>query len=188
MMKTNRTFLALAAVGALVVGCGPYDEDTPMVDNDRDIRSPNTVQNEPVVQNEPIVNPPPPPAPGTVGGALGDVRSETRDAADALRDYGYAQRIEFVDGMRQDMAEVRRELDAYATDVERAGENARAEAREKLRDLNQKAQDLERRLGQLGNASEQQWEETKDSFRDAYEDFRESLRESREWLSDKIEP
>lgn len=126
--------------------------------------------------------------PTNIQAAADTAKAETKEAANAIKDYAYAQRAEFVKEMQSESAAMNSELDRLAEKVESAKEPAKAEAQAKLKALREKADQLNKQLDEAKDATESTWDNIKSSSKKSYEELKESFQESRQWLSEKIAP
>ena len=115
-------------------------------------------------------------------------KAETKAAAQALRDYAYAQKTEFVDKMKQELVDIQAELDGLTAKIERSSGAAKAEAKKKLEVVREKLTQAKQRLDRAESATESDWDDIKRGFRASYGDLKVSFNETRQWLSDKIAP
>ena len=63
------------------------------------------------------------------------MKKETKEAAQEMKDYAYAQKAEFVAKMQGQLDEINRDLDQLAAKIEKASDAAKAEAKPKLQAL-----------------------------------------------------
>lgn len=113
---------------------------------------------------------------------------ETKAAAQELKDYTFAQKTEFTDKMRVQLAEINLELDQLAAKIEKSSDAAKAEARPKLQALREKADQLKKQLDEAGNATESTWETVKATSKKGYAELKEGFTQARQWMSEKIAP
>jgi hypothetical protein len=97
------------------------------------------------------------------------VKTETKEAVQAMQDYTYAQKTEFVAETQKELAELRTELDR----LDAVRENW---ARTK------------QQLDLAESATEATWNDVKRGLMKSRDELMESFEKSRQWLSDKIEP
>ena len=116
------------------------------------------------------------------------VKTETKEAAQDMKDYTYAQKTEFVDKMQAEMAEINRDLDQLAGKIEKASDAAKAEAKPKLQALRDQADKLNQQLGKAKSATESTWDDVKAGTRKAYSELKDGFQQARQWVSDKIAP
>ena len=116
------------------------------------------------------------------------VKAETKEAAQNMKDYTYAQKTEFVEKMQSQLAEIDQDLDLLAAKIEKSGDAAKAEAKPKLQALREKAARLGRQLDEVKNATESTWESVKTGSKKAYNDLKDGFIQARQWVSDKIAP
>lgn len=113
--------------------------------------------------------------------------STMASAAD-LKDYAYAQKSAYAGKMREQAAELAREVAALTAKVERANDAAKAEARPKLEELRGQLDRLNRQLDDAGAATESTWETVKAGSRKAFDELAEGITQARQWASEKIDP
>jgi ElaB/YqjD/DUF883 family membrane-anchored ribosome-binding protein len=116
------------------------------------------------------------------------VKAETKDAAEDLKDYTYAQKSTFVEKMQVQLANINRDLDELAAKIEKSSDTTKAEAKPKLQALRDKAGTLNQQLDKAKNATESTWEDVKAGSRKIYAELKDGFAQSRQWVSDKIAP
>jgi methyl-accepting chemotaxis protein len=116
------------------------------------------------------------------------VKTETKDAAQDMKDYTFAQKAEFTQKMQSQLAEINRELDQLAAKIEKSSDAVKAEAKPKLQALRDQTAHLNTQLDEVKNATESTWDNVKSGTRKAYAALKEGFQQSRQWVSDKIAP
>jgi hypothetical protein len=116
------------------------------------------------------------------------VKTETQEAAHAMKDYAYAQKDEFVAKMQGLMEELNRDLDQLAAKIEKSSDAAKAEAKPKLQALRDQAAKLNQQLDKAKNATESTWGDVKAGFKKGYGELKDGFQAARQWVSDKIAP
>ena len=124
----------------------------------------------------------------TTGEQLEKVKQETKEAAQDMKDYTFAQKTEFCEKMRGQMATINRDLDQLMARVEKSTDAAKAEAQPKLKKLREQAAKLNQQLEQTQNATESTGGDAKATFKKGYSDLKDGFQEARQWLSDKLAP
>jgi hypothetical protein len=119
---------------------------------------------------------------------LEKAKMETKEAVQAMKDYNYAQKAEFVDKMKKDLAETQHEFDRLSAKIDRANAATKADAKIKLNALREKWAQAKDRLEKAENATESTWNDVKADLRKAYGELKEASDSTRQWVSDKIEP
>ena len=119
---------------------------------------------------------------------LKNAKTETNEAAQALKDYANAEKNEFVDNMKKGLVEIQVEIDRMSTEIDRSGSAAKADAEAKLDAMREKWAKAKKQLDQIEIATESNWNENVDGFNQSYSDLTVSFNTTRQWLSDKIEP
>jgi Skp family chaperone for outer membrane proteins len=126
--------------------------------------------------------------PVNVQAAQDKAKKETKEAEQAIKDYAYAQRAEFVEKMQSESAEINRELERLSAKIEGATDAAKTEAKPKLQALREKAAQLNKQLDEAKNATESTWDSIKSASKKSFEELKDSFQQSRQWLSEKIAP
>jgi cytochrome c556 len=116
------------------------------------------------------------------------VQAETKDAAQDMKDYTYAQKTEFVEKMQTQLAALNKDLDQLSAKVEKSSDTAKAEAKPKLQALRDQADKLNQQLDKAKSATESTWDDVKTGSKKAYNELKDSFQQARQWVSDKIAP
>ena len=124
----------------------------------------------------------------TTSQQLDKVQADTKQAAQDMKDYTYAQKTEFVEKMQAQLAALNADLDQLSAKVEKSSDAVKAEAKPKLQTLRDQMAQLIKQLDEARNATESTWDSVKGSFKKAYEASKEGFQEARQWVSDKIAP
>ncbi|MBC8094589.1 MAG: hypothetical protein H7Y43_02140 [Akkermansiaceae bacterium] len=119
---------------------------------------------------------------------LDKIGTETKAAAQDLKDYTYAQKSEFVKQMETQLATLDQDLEKLSAKIESSSDAAKAEAKPRLAALREQTAQLNKQFDEVRNATESTWDSVKSGFRKAYESSREGFQEARQWTSDKIAP
>jgi cytochrome c556 len=114
--------------------------------------------------------------------------AETKQAAQEMKDYTYAQKSAFVETMQTQLSALHRDLDELAVKVEGSSDAVKAEAQPRLKALREQADRLNKQLEEVKNATESTWDGVKKGFRTAYESSKDGLNQARQWVSDKVAP
>jgi cytochrome c556 len=124
----------------------------------------------------------------TTGQQLDKLQAETKQAAQDMKDYTYAQKAEFVETMRGQLAAINRDLDTLSAKVEKSSDAAKAEAKPKLQALRDQAAKLNQQLDDAKSATESAWDDVKAGTKKTYEGLKSGFQEARQWVSDKVAP
>ena len=116
------------------------------------------------------------------------VKTETKAAAQDMKDYTFAQKAEFVKQMQGQLDTLNQDLDQLAAKIESSSDAVKADAKPKLQALRDQAAQLNKRLDEARNATESTWDSVKDGFKKAYESTKDGFQQARQWASDKIAP
>jgi cytochrome c556 len=124
----------------------------------------------------------------TTSQQIDKVQAETKQAAQDMKDFTYAQKAEFVEAMQAQLAALNRDLDQLAAKIEKASDTVKAEAQPKLQLLRDQMAQLNKQLDEARNATESTWDSVKNGFKKAYESSKDGFQQARQWVSDKIAP
>jgi len=124
----------------------------------------------------------------TAAAKLDKAKTETKEAAQGVQDYTYAQKAEFAHKMKEELVRIQKELDRLSAKVDRSSGAAKADAKAKLKVVRKKWAQAKKRLDQAESATESTWDDVKDGFRKSYGELKDSFEKARQWLSDKIAP
>lgn len=116
------------------------------------------------------------------------VQDKTKEAAQDMKDYTFAQKAEFTEKMQSQLAEIHKDLDRLAAKIEKSSDAAKAQAQPKLQALREKADQLGKQLGEAKNATESTWDSVKATSKKAYNELKDGFNEARQWVSEKIAP
>jgi DNA repair exonuclease SbcCD ATPase subunit len=116
------------------------------------------------------------------------VKTETKQAAQEMKDYTFAQKAEFVEKMQGQLAELNKDLDQLSAKIDSSSDTVKAEAKPKLQALRDQAAQLNKQLDEARNATESTWDSVKNGFKKAYEATKDGINQARQWVSDKIAP
>src|SRR5208283_3073252 len=116
----------------------------------------------------------------TTSQQLDQVQTETKQAAEHIKDYTYAQKTQFVETMQVQVADLNRDMDKLAAKVENSGDAVKAEAKPKLQALRDQNVKLNQQLDDVKNASESTWDSVKNGFKKAYESSKDGFNQARQ--------
>jgi hypothetical protein len=116
------------------------------------------------------------------------VQTETKQAAEDMKDYTFAQKAEFVKAMQDQLATLDQDLDKLSAKIDISSDAIKAEAKPKLKALRDQSVQLHQQLADAQNATESTWDSVKAGSKKAYDSLAKSFTEARQWLSDKIAP
>jgi Arc/MetJ family transcription regulator len=124
----------------------------------------------------------------TAAAHLDKAKAETKQAAQAMRDYAYAEKAEFVDKMKKDLVGMQEELDRLGAKVDKASGAAKADAKVKLGTVRENWTQAKKQLDRAETATASDWDDVKNGFKQSYSNLKDSVEKTRQWLSDKIAP
>jgi len=124
----------------------------------------------------------------TTAQQLDKVQAETKQAAQDMKDYTFAQKAEFTANMQSQLAAINKDLDQLAAKIEKSSAAAKAEAKPKLQALRDQAAKLNAQLDEAKNATESTWDSVKAGFKQGYSELKDGFNQARQWVSEKIAP
>jgi paraquat-inducible protein B len=125
----------------------------------------------------------------TTSQQIENVKTETKQAAQDMKDYTFAQKAEFVKQMQVQLDNLNnKDLDQLAAKIDSSSDAVKAEAKPKLQALRDQAAQLNKQLEDVRNATESTWDSVKSGFQKAYEATKDGFNQARQWVSDKIAP
>ena len=116
------------------------------------------------------------------------VQTETKQAAQDMKDYTFAEKAEFVKTMQDQLTALNQDLDKLSAKIDSSSDAVKAEAKPKLQALRDQAAQLNKQLDDARNATESTWDSVKAGFTKAYEATKDGFNQARQWVSDKIAP
>lgn len=115
-------------------------------------------------------------------------QDKTTEVAHDMKDYTFAQKAEFSENMRIELAAISKELDQLQSKIDKSSDAVKAEAKPKLQALRDQAAQLNKQLDAVNGATESTWESVKSATRKGYESLKEGFQQSRQWVSEKVAP
>ena len=116
------------------------------------------------------------------------VKTETKQAAQDMKDYTFAQKAEFVAAMQVQLDALNKDIDQLSAKIDSSSDAVKAEAKPKLQALRDQAAQLNKQLDDAKNATESTWDSVKSGFQKAYDATKDGFNQARQWVSDKIAP
>jgi chromosome segregation ATPase len=116
------------------------------------------------------------------------IKTETKAAAQDMKDYTYAQKAEFVKAMQAQVSSLNQDLDKLAAKIDRSSEAIKAEAKPKLQALRDQVAKLNQQVAEIPNATESSWDSVKAGSKKTWASLADSFADARQWVSDKIAP
>ena len=124
----------------------------------------------------------------TTSQQIENVKTETKQAAQDMKDFTFAQKAEFVKTMQGQLDALNKDLDELSAKIDSSSDAVKAEAKPKLQALRDQAAQLNKQLDEARNATESTWDSGKTGFQTAYEATKDGFNQARQWVSDKIAP
>ena len=116
------------------------------------------------------------------------LKTETKDAAQDMKDYTFAQKTEFVANMQVQIDAINKDMDELETKIAKSSDAVKAEAKPKLQALREQTAALNKQLDAAKDATESTWDSVKGGFKKAYQSTKDGFNSARHWVSDKIAP
>lgn len=116
------------------------------------------------------------------------VKTETKQAAQDMKTYTFAEKAEFVKTMQGQLTTLNQDLDKLSAKIDSSSDAIKTEAKPKLQALREQAAQLNQQLADASNATESTWDSVKAGSQKAYDAMVKSFTEARQWVSDKIAP
>ena len=108
-----------------------------------------------------------------------EVRKEMAEAGEAIRNYSADRKDYAVNAAKEVLAKIDKRIDRIEGRIDKAAaemsQSARARARETLRQLRRKRQEVAEWFGALKHGSTEAWSEIKNGFADAYGDLQDAV-------------
>jgi len=124
----------------------------------------------------------------TTSQQIENVKTETKQAAQDMKDFTFAQKAEFVKTMQGQLDALNKDLDELSAKIDSSSDAVKAEAKPKLQALRDQAAQLNKQLDDARNATDSTWDSVKTGFSKAYESTKDGFNQARQWVSDKIAP
>jgi hypothetical protein len=124
----------------------------------------------------------------TTSQQIDKVQTETKEAAQDMKDYTYAQKDEFVKTMQSQLTVLNQDLDNLSAKIDGSSDAVKADAKPKLQALRDQAAKLNQQLAEVQNATESTWDGVKADSKKAYVALANGVTEARQWVSEKIAP
>jgi hypothetical protein len=100
--------------------------------------------------------------------------------------YTYDKKDAFVTDAQADLAVMDQKIKDMSDKVASSSDSVKADAQAKLQDLQTQRAALDKKLDDVKNSSEADWDSTKTAFINAYSDTKTSLKQDWQWLKDKM--
>jgi hypothetical protein len=125
------------------------------------------------------------PAPSTT---TPDVPATSTTSAQDTSTYAYAQKVEFETNMKTKLDKLNADIAELAAKIDKANDQAKADAKPKLQALRDQAAKLGDMLGKAQVATAASWDAVKADFKVGFADLEDGVTDARKWLSEKIAP
>jgi chromosome segregation ATPase len=124
----------------------------------------------------------------TASQQLDNAKAETKQAAQDMKDYTFAEKDEFVKQMQRQLTALDQDLNQLTAKIESSSDTVKADAKPKLQALRDQEAQLNKQLADASNATESTWDSVKSGAKKSYDALKDGFNQSRQWVSDKIAP
>jgi chromosome segregation ATPase len=124
----------------------------------------------------------------STAGQLDKIKTETKADAQAMKDYTFAQKADFVAQMQGQVDALNKDLDQLSAKIDKSSDAVKADAKPKLQALRDQAAQMNKQLDEARNATESTWGSVKASSQKAWDGLKDDFQKARQWASDKIAP
>jgi len=124
----------------------------------------------------------------TTAQQLDTVKTETKQAAQDMKNYTFAQKDEFVKAMQGQLTALNQDLDKLSAKIDSSSDAVKAEAKPKLQTIRDQTAHLNKQLDDAKNATDSTWDSAKAGVQKAYDSTKDGFNQARQWVSDNIAP
>jgi chromosome segregation ATPase len=124
----------------------------------------------------------------TASQQIDKVQTETKQVAQDMKNYSFAQQAEFVKAMQDQLAVLNRDLATLSTKIDSSSDAVKTEAKPKFQALRDQIAQLKQQLADASNATESTWDSVKAGSQKSFDALAKRFAEARQWVSDKIAP
>ncbi len=111
---------------------------------------------------------------------------DLKDTMQPVADYTYDKKDEFVAAASADLAALDQRIKELSDKAASASDSVKNEAQTKLQNLREKRAEAGKKLDEVKNAGQADWNELKTGFQTSYDDVKNSLKQTWQWLTDKM--
>jgi uncharacterized protein YceH (UPF0502 family) len=122
----------------------------------------------------------------TVAKQVDKAQVATREAADQVNEYTFAQKSEYVAQMKVQIAELNKSLDELSMKIAGSTDAVKAEAEPKVAALREQATKLNKQLASVTSATPTTWDVIKADSEKAYGSLKDGFSQARDWVAEKI--
>jgi hypothetical protein len=113
--------------------------------------------------------------PGTAAAQRDKAMTATKEAAQSVQDYAYAQKGEFIDAAKRGLSDIRAEMERLRAVVDHSTGAARADAEAKLEVVSDKWAAAKAQLDRAEAATDASWEDVQNRYRTVRSDLKSSF-------------
>jgi len=133
-------------------------------------------------------NAPASPAPPAASTAPPAAQTSSSTPAQDTSTYTFAQKDEFETTMKANLDRINAEIADLSAKIDKANDQAKADAKPKLQALRDQAAKLGEMLSKAQVATSSSWDAVKADFKTGFADLEVGVTDARKWLSEKIAP
>jgi ElaB/YqjD/DUF883 family membrane-anchored ribosome-binding protein len=124
--------------------------------------------------------------PSTAGQQLDQLKQDTSNAAQDMKNYTFTEKDAFVAKMQTELDSLNQELAALSAKIANASDAVKADAQPKLDALRVKIAELGPELDKAKNSTESTWDEVKGGTQKAFDSTTDAFKEAGLWLDNKL--
>jgi len=109
-----------------------------------------------------------------------------KEAVQAAVDYTYDKKEAFTAKASADLESLDQNIKDLADKAANASDSIKADAQVKLQELREKREALGKKMDDLKNATEANWNDAKTAFSQSYDDVKAAFKSAWQWLTDKM--
>ncbi|MEO8427959.1 MAG: hypothetical protein ABI651_12690 [Verrucomicrobiota bacterium] len=98
------------------------------------------------------------------------------------KDYTFAQTVEFTEKMKEQLAEINKDLDQLGARIDKSSDAVKVEMKPKLQALRTQEARLNKQLNEIETATESTWDTAKSGTKKAYDAVQGGFQQSRQWV------
>lgn len=112
--------------------------------------------------------------------------TSAKNSMQSAMGYTYDKKDEFVASAQSDLAALDQKIKKFSDKAATTTGSTKADAQAQLQKLRSKRAVLDRKLDDVKNASEADWNGAKTAFKNSYDDTKNSLKQAWQWLNDRL--
>jgi hypothetical protein len=189
-MKRKSLFSAAIVIATLVTGCNKSNtaDQNPAASDTNSLSVTRQLQNAKEVATNAWQD-----VKDSTSNAWSNVKAGTtnawadlQDSMQATKDYSYDKKDAFVASASADLNTLDQKINELADKSATASDSVKADAQTKLQELRDKRGVLDKKLDNVKNATEADWNDVKAGFQNSYDDVKGSLKQDWQLLEGKL--